>query len=195
MGVKVNALRESNLQQVFPPESLSNKRWGFYSIDCLQLLGLSIQLDLFQNRSWPETWLPSQTAVGWDVCVASSEVNIEQTRSSTSRKKLVDIYQRRKLPMRRAEPQWWVACSAQMRDIPQQDCPCFPGIWKEGLYLAQLGKQFSYRVWNKAAYDFIIAGPRGFEVQSSFLSPFQKNDGILFYKGAHWKQEDRSELC
>lgn len=56
------------------------KHWGVCSSKCLQLLGISIQLDLLQNKSWPEPWLLGETAVGWDLHVASSEVSIEQTR-------------------------------------------------------------------------------------------------------------------
>lgn len=62
-------------------EVSATKRWGFYSVECMQLLGFSMQLDLLQNKSWPETWLPRETAVGWDLRVASSEVSTEQTRS------------------------------------------------------------------------------------------------------------------
>lgn len=56
------------------------KGWGFYSTKCLKLLGFSKQLDLLQNKFWPKTWLLRKTAVGWDLCIASSEVRIEQTR-------------------------------------------------------------------------------------------------------------------
>lgn len=56
------------------------KHWSFCSIKCLQWLGFSVQMDLLQNKSWPETWLLRETAVGWDLCVASSEVSIGQTR-------------------------------------------------------------------------------------------------------------------
>lgn len=87
-GIEMGVRDREHLRQVFPPGSLSNKRGGFCSIDCLQLLGISIQMDLFPDKSWPETRLPSETAVGWDLHAASSEVNIKQTRSGTSCKKL-----------------------------------------------------------------------------------------------------------
>lgn len=76
-----------DLQQVSPMSTSATKGWGFSPTECLQLLGLSIWLALLQNKAWPETWLPSETAVGWNSHVASSEVSIEQMRSGTSCKK------------------------------------------------------------------------------------------------------------
>lgn len=87
VGLEMGALGGATSSRLSHLNASATKSFGFYSSECLPLLGLSIQLALLQNKTWPETWLPSETAVGWNLHVASSEVSIEQTRSGTSCKK------------------------------------------------------------------------------------------------------------
>lgn len=68
------------------------------STEGLQLLGLSTQLDLLQNKPWPETWLSRETASGcglacslsWGQCWAN-----KIRRKDASWKKPGYIWQRR----------------------------------------------------------------------------------------------------
>lgn len=172
MASKRSALREGDLQQVFPPESLSIKKLRILFL--FAIVGTFLTAGSFTKQILSETRLLSETSVEWDLRVASSEVSIEQTRSGTSCKKSWWYLPEEKTANENSRATVVGNLYCPDGNILGWRCPRFPGIWKEGVYLAQLAKQFSYSVWNTDTCDFIIAGPGGFEAQSNFLTSFHK---------------------
>lgn len=107
----------------------TSKSWGFYS--CLQLLGLSLQLDLLQNKSCLRHGY--QVRHLWHgTCVGPHLRSVLSKRDQAHLvKSLGGIYQRRRLPMRIAEPQWWVTYTAQMRTLLGDATLAFPAFGRK----------------------------------------------------------------
>lgn len=171
-------------------------------MECSQLLGLFTQLDLLQNKSWPGTWLPRETAVGWDLHVASSEVRIEQTRSGKKEAS--------------CKKPWWylpkeetanenstasVVGSLQCPDVGHSSVEVsFLSRHLKGRMLSStIRKTIQLQSWRHRCPWIYHSWSRGFTAQSSFLTPLQKMitfcEIALRYKAANWEQKDGSELC